>query len=58
MRSGVSVCSIVDRQTALTLSAAPAAAKRRAAIQIESTRPASAMKRPQTATATRMMRPR
>src|SRR5690349_17136858 len=57
IRSGVRVCDIVVRQTALTLSAAPAQAKRKAAIQIESTRPARAMKAPQIATAPKTMRP-
>src|ERR1700712_5640445 len=58
IRSGVSTCIIVERQTALTESAAPARAKNAAAGQIVLTNPAAAMKRPQKATATRTMRPR
>ncbi len=56
--SGVSVCIIVERQTALTESAAPARAKQIAAPQIALTTPARAMKIAQKATATRAMRPR
>src|SRR6201995_1593097 len=58
IRSGVSTCIIVERQTALTESAAPARAKNAAADQMLFTKPAAAMKMPQRATATSTMRPR
>src|ERR1700760_4745551 len=57
IRSGVSTCIIVERQTALTESAAPARAKNAAAGQMLLTKPAAAMKRPQKATATSTIRP-
>src|SRR3954462_10743894 len=49
-RAGVSVCEIVLRHTALTLSAAPAIARSTMAITIEVVTPASAIAIPQTAT--------
>src|SRR3954451_9798419 len=49
-RSGVSVCEIVVRHTALTLSAAPAVKSRAIATKIEVVTPASAIAIPQTAT--------
>src|ERR1700710_2807197 len=58
IRSGVSTCIMVERQTALIEAAAPARAKNAAAGQMLLTNPAAAMKRPQKATATSTMRPR
>src|SRR5256885_4005286 len=55
--SGVRVCEMVLRHTALTLSAAPATANRIAAGTIELTAPAAAIARPQTATAPSTTRP-
>ena len=58
MASGVTVWLIVDRQTALTLSAAPATASRAAAVHRPPTRPAAAIAAPQTSTAKITIRPR
>src|SRR5256714_15003470 len=55
--SGVRVCEMVLRHTALTLSAAPATANRIAAGTIELTAPAAAIARPQMATAPSTTRP-
>src|SRR3954447_18397863 len=57
MWSGVTDCEIVERHTALTLSAAPATANRIAAGTIELIAPAAAMARPHTATDASTMRP-
>src|SRR4051812_35697992 len=57
MWSGVSDCEIVDRHTALTLSAAPAIAKRTSAGQSVLIRPAPAIATPQTATLASTIRP-
>src|SRR4051794_37710705 len=57
MWSGVSDCEIVERQTALTESAAPATANASAASQIELNTPAIATPPPQTATAPSVIRP-
>src|SRR5919204_5002327 len=51
IRSGVSVWEIVVRHTALTLSAAPATASRRAASAIVGIKPAAAIAAPHTVTA-------
>ena len=56
--SGVTVWLIVERHTALTLSAAPAIASSTAASASEPARPASAIAAPHTATAHSTMRPR
>ena len=55
--SGVTVWLIVIRQTALTLSAAPASANSARAGRSEVTRPAAAMAAPQAATAKITIRP-
>ncbi len=55
--SGVTVWLIVERQTALTESAAPATASSPAAIHREGTRPAAAIARPHTHTETITIRP-
>ena len=55
--SVVTVWLIVLRHTALTLSAAPATASATTAGQSELTRPAAAIARPQTTTATITIRP-
>src|SRR3954447_21038447 len=57
MWSGVADCEIVVRQTALTLSAAPATANRMAAGTIELIAPAPAIATPQTATDASVIRP-
>src|SRR5450631_2179861 len=56
--SGVRVWVMVDRQTALTLSAAPASANSTAAGQSAVMNPAAAIANPQTATAASTIRPR
>lgn len=55
--SGVTVWLMMERQTALTESAAPATASSAAAAASEATRPASAMAAPHTSTAAMTMRP-
>src|SRR3954453_4745932 len=55
--SGVTVWLMIERQTALTLSAAPAIASRTAAGQIDGMNPAPAIARPQTVTAPITIRP-
>src|SRR4051794_26186353 len=57
-RSGVTLWLIAERHTALTLSAAPAAASSAAANHSEPARPASAMAAPHTLTAQIVIRPR
>src|SRR4051812_48218259 len=57
MWSGVTDCEIVERQTALTLSAAPATANRMHAGTIEVISPAAAMAMPHTATDPSTIRP-
>src|SRR3954449_7543040 len=56
--SGVTVWLIVERQTALTLSAAPATARSAAAIHSEPASPASAIAAPHATTAQTTIRPR
>ena len=56
--SGVTVWLIVERQTALTESAAPATASSPAAIHSDGTSPAAAIARPHTQTAPMTIRPR
>ena len=58
MWSGVTVWLIVERHTALTLSAAPAIASSAAAGHNEDTSPASAIAAPHASTAKMVMRPR
>src|SRR6185369_10706239 len=53
IQSKISTCIIVERQTALTESAAPTRAKKTTTDQMLLTKPAAAMKTPQKATATR-----
>ena len=55
--SGVTVWLMIERQTALTLSAAPATASSAAAGQMLGMKPAAAIARPQTSTAPITIRP-